>query len=330
MDPSPAPVPPTAASSGGPPYPRARDAAAEAEAVRAFWRRLGLPGLIDVHTHFMPPNVTAKVWSYFDSATETVGIPWPVTYRGTEDERVLALREFGLRRFSALSYPHKPDMAGWLNEWGAAFAARTPDCLHSATFFPEPEAEVYVRQAVERGARLFKAHLQVGAYDPRDPLLDPVWGTLAEAGVPVVVHCGSGTVPGPHTGPGPFASVLARHPRLKAIVAHLGSPEYTDFLELAERYPDVHLDTTTIFTDPLEEEAPFPKAELPRLADLGERVLLGTDFPIIPYPYLHQLEALERLDLGSDWLRAVCHDNAARLLGVPSPRRTDPDQPGPR
>jgi predicted TIM-barrel fold metal-dependent hydrolase len=28
------------------------------------------------------------------------------------------------------------------------------------------------------------------------------------------------------------------------------------------------------------------------------------------------LEALARLDLGTAWLRAVCHDNAVRLLGL--------------
>jgi len=45
-------------------------------------------------------------------------------------------------------------------------------------------------------------------------------------------------------------------------------------------------------------------------------VLLGSDFPSIPYEYAHQLEALERLDLGPEWLRAVCWDNAVRLLGL--------------
>jgi predicted TIM-barrel fold metal-dependent hydrolase len=49
---------------------------------------------------------------------------------------------------------------------------------------------------------------------------------------------------------------------------------------------------------------------------MADRILLGTDFPNIPYPYLYQLEALARLDLGTPWLRAVCHDNAVRLLGL--------------
>ncbi|MEU2246104.1 amidohydrolase family protein [Streptomyces sp. NPDC019224] len=281
-----------------------------------LWQRLGLPGLIDVHTHFMPERVLRKVWAYFDSAGPLTGMEWPITYRHEEDERLALLRSFGVLRFTSMVYPHKPSMAAWLNGWAADFAARTPDCLHTATFFPEPDAERYVREAVEAGARVFKAHLQVGAYDPADPLLDPVWGLLAEAGVPVVTHCGSGPAPGKHTGPDPVARVLARHPRLPLIVAHMGMPEYPEFLSLAETYPEVRLDTTMAFTDFTEGFTPFPKAEHGRLADLGDRILLGTDFPNIPYPYAHQLHALERLGLGDDWLRAVCHDNAKSLFGL--------------
>jgi hypothetical protein len=45
-------------------------------------------------------------------------------------------------------------------------------------------------------------------------------------------------------------------------------------------------------------------------------VLLGSDFPTIPYPYAHQLEALERLNLGDDWLKAVCWSSATSLFGT--------------
>jgi uncharacterized protein len=288
-------------------------AAAEIAAIDAFRKEIGVPGLIDVHVHFMPVNVLAKVWAYFE-AGKLRGLRWPIAYRHGEQDRIALLRAFGVRRFGALAYPHKPDMAAWLNDWGADFARRTPDALHSATFFPEPGAAGYVAKALAGGARLFKAHLQVGAYDPRDEQLDAVWGQLADAGVPVVVHCGSGPVAGPHTGPGPMSEVLARHPRLTAVIAHLGAPEYAEFLELAARHPRVHLDTTMAFTDFMERLAPFPAAALPLLADLGERILLGSDFPNIPHRYLHQLEALARIGLGTRWLRAVCHDNAARLL----------------
>ncbi|WP_260610052.1 amidohydrolase family protein [Streptomyces sp. WAC06614] len=296
--------------------PRPEPAAPEATraAVLAFRDRLGLPGLIDVHTHFMPARVLDKVWEYFDAVGPLTGVEWPITYRHEEEQRVALLRSFGVLAFTSMLYPHKPAMAAWLNSWAAAFAARTPDCLHTATFYPEEGADRYVRQAVEAGARVFKAHVQVGAYDPNDPLLDPVWGLLAEARIPVVIHCGSGPVPGEHTGPAPIARLLARHPQLPLVIAHMGLPEYGAFLDLAARHPEVRLDTTMAFTDFAERLAAFPPADRGRLADLGDRILLGTDFPNIPYPYEHQLAALERLGLGDDWLRAVCHDNAARLF----------------
>ncbi|WP_434592147.1 amidohydrolase family protein [Streptomyces sp. A5-4] len=285
-------------------------------AVVRFWERLGLPGIIDVHTHFMPDRVLKKVWAYFDAAGPLTGMAWPITYRHEEDERVALLREFGVRHFTSMVYPHKAGMAQWLNGWAADFAARTPECLHTATLFPEEGVEAYVREAVERGARVFKSHIQVGAYDANDTLLDPAWGLLAEAAIPVVTHCGSGPAPGKHTGPEPIGRLLARHPRLRLVVAHMGMPEYTDFLDLAERYDEVRLDTTMAFTDFSERFTPFPAGERGRLADLGDRILLGTDFPNIPYAYGHQLEALERLGLGDDWLRAVCYRNAARLFGL--------------
>jgi uncharacterized protein len=288
----------------------------ERDEVAAFRRSLGLEHLVDVHTHFMPERVLAKVWAYFDGGGPLVGRPWPIKYRQQEEQRLEVLRGFGVRAFTSMIYPHKPDMARWLNDWAADFASRTPDCLHTATFFAEPSAAEDVSRALDQGARVFKSHLQVGGYDPNDPLLDKVWGLLAETGVPVVTHCGSGPAPGAFTGPDPIAALLARHPRLRLIVAHLGMPEYEDFIGLAERYDRVMLDTTMVFTEFVEAAVPFPRAALPRLADLGDRVLLGTDFPNIPYSYAHALSVLEETGLGTAWLRAVCHDNAARLFSL--------------
>ncbi len=124
---------------------------ATAEAVRAFRERLGIPGLVDVHTHFMPERVLHKVWDYFDAVGPLTGVEWPITYRHEEEQRVALLREFGVRAFTSMLYPHKPQMGAWLNAWAADFAGRTPDCLHTATFFPEDGAVDYVGQAVAAG-----------------------------------------------------------------------------------------------------------------------------------------------------------------------------------
>ncbi|MPZ96168.1 MAG: amidohydrolase family protein [Propionibacteriales bacterium] len=284
--------------------------------VPAVWDALGLPGLADVHVHFLPEPIMDRVWAHFAAAGPLIGRSWPIRYRWDDKQRVAHLRAMGVRHFTALPYAHRPGVAEYLNEWAATFALRTPGCLSSATFYPEPEAADYVASRIEAGTQIFKVHIQVGDFDPRDPLLDPVWGALADSGRPVVVHAGSGPVPNAHTGPGPVAEVLARHPRLTAVIAHMGAPEYAEFLALAESYERVHLDTTMAFTAFFEAMAPYPRETLPRLADLGEKVLLGSDFPNIPYAYVDQLTALTDLGLGDDWLRGVFWHNAVRLLSL--------------
>ncbi len=166
---------------------------------------------------------------------------------------------------------------------------------------------------------MFKAHVQVGGYDPTDPLLDDVWGVIEDA-----------RHPGRHplrVGPAARAStpdrsrsaaLLARHPRLRLIVAHMGMPEYVDFLDLCERYDEVRLDTTMAFTPFIEETMPFPPPTAPDCATLGDRILFGSDFPNIPYGYL---EAMHGADAAGRHRRRLAARRPARqrgrLFGLP-------------
>ncbi len=284
--------------------------------IPGYWQGLRLPGLADIHVHFLPDEVLRKVWAFFDRAETSYGMAWPVHYRADEQARLDLVRSFGLRAIPALTYPHKPGMARWLNDWCAQFAARVPDAVHSATLFPEGGVDTYVADALRAGARLFKVHIQVGDFSPADPLLDPAWGVLEDAGVPIVIHAGSAPAPGRFTGPDRVDEVLTRFPRLTLVIAHLGMSEYDAFADLVERYPNVHLDTTMAGTDFTNAFAPMPPGYVQRLGDLGDRVVLGADFPNIPYPYYEQLVALDRLGLGDDWLRAVLWHNGARLMGL--------------
>ncbi|HEY0814848.1 MAG TPA: amidohydrolase family protein [Pseudonocardia sp.] len=290
--------------------------------VPRFVAELGLPGLVDVHVHFLPDRMMDKVWAYFDEAETHYGTAWPVHYRTSEQERVATLEKLGVRTFAPLVYPHKPGMARWLTEWVGEFAAATPGAVPTATLFPEPDVVEYLGAAVEAGARAVKVHVQVGGFDPRDPLLAPAWGLLAEAGVPAVVHCGDGPIPGAHTGLDVFAEVLAAHPRLRVVLAHAGMPDFAGALALLHRYEQVYLDTTMVGTSFSLRMAPLPDDWAARLVDVADRVVLGTDFPNIPYAYAEQVSAIvgwaaadERL--GPSFLRSVLHDAPARLLGEP-------------
>lgn len=171
-------------------------------------------------------------------------------------------------------------MAQWLSEWSRPFAATAPGCAAAARSFRRVR-RAYVQQALGVGAVIFEAHVQVGGYDPRDDLLDPVWGMLAEAGAPVVAHYGYGPVPGVHTGAAAFGEVLVRHPWVTSAIARAGAPKFAEHLNLDRRYPSVHLDTAMAATPYTKEFSRFDRALIPLCADLEDSVVLGTDFPNI-------------------------------------------------
>jgi len=83
------------------PVPPATDAD-----VPRYVAQLGLPGLADLHIHFHPERLQAKIWRYFDAAEHNYGLPWPITYRGSEASRIAQLRTLGVRPIPALSLIH--------------------------------------------------------------------------------------------------------------------------------------------------------------------------------------------------------------------------------
>ena len=181
-------------------------------------------------------------------------------------------------------------------------------------------ALIHIRhQKISGGARWAGYGGARGGFAPDDPQLEEVWGLLAEARVPVVVHAGHAPIGTENTGPGPFGALMKRFPDLTAIVAHLGAPDYGAFLRMAASYERVALDTTMVFTGFFDKLAPFPAGDAPLARELGMagKILLGSDFPNLPYPYARQLAGLAGIGFGDDWLRKVCWDNPVAMFGLP-------------
>jgi uncharacterized protein len=284
--------------------------------IRTYLDSLGLPGIIDLHVHFMPRNVLDKVWAFFDRVAESGAPAWTIKYRDSEEERVRALRDMGVKAYTTLNYAHRPGMARWLNDYSTDFASTHADAIHSATFYPEPGVETLVAHSLERGARIFKVHIQVGGFSPLDPQLVSAWKLIEESRTPVVIHCGNGPHRGEHTGPGPIRELLRRHPSLVLIIAHAGLPEYREFAELAADNPHVFLDTTMVGTSYMEQVAPIPHGYPETLAELSNKVVFGTDFPSIPYSYSHQIQVLDGWGLGNQWMQNVLWHTPRALLGL--------------
>jgi uncharacterized protein len=284
--------------------------------IPAFLSELGVPGIVDAHVHFLPASLQDAVWRWFDNLTPA----WPVTYRLSAEQRLRVLAGAGIRHHTALAYAHRPGMLRFLNDHTLGLAAAVPAVIPTFTIYPEPGVGAETARCLAAGGRCVKVHLQVGGFDTLDPLLDEVWGQLSEAGTPVVLHAGAvadGSGNEQWCGPDPVRRLLARFPLLRLVIAHMGTPDSVEFVELADRHPRVWLDTAMMFTDP-PYLGPPPVDLIPRLADLGDRIVFGSDFPTIPHLIADQVSGLASLELGDSWLRAVLWDNGVALFGLPS------------
>jgi predicted TIM-barrel fold metal-dependent hydrolase len=281
--------------------------------VAAFAQDLGIPGLFDIHVHFMPDRMQQAVWRHFDG----LPVPWGIRYRTDDATRVRTLRTLGVRRYTALAYAHKPGMAAWLNEFTLSFAEQNPAAVASFTFFPEAAATADVDAALARGGRVAKVHLQVSKFDPLDPLLATVWERLQSSATPVVIHAGAvpdGSGGEQWCGMDPVRRLLRHHPGLVLVLAHLGAPDYEDAVRLAGDFPQLLMDTAMTLVD--EGGFEYPRVLMNWLEASPRRVLFGSDFPTFPHDYAAQVRGLAIRGFGDDWLRRVLWQNAAGILGL--------------
>ena len=228
-----------------------------------------------------------------------------------------ALAAHGVERFCFFSYAHKPGIARGLNAWIAAAAKTLPAGIPVGTLHAgDEEILAIVDDALDDGLAGFKFHLSVQRFRADDARLMPVYERVAERGAFLVVHAGTMPYRDAFTGLDGFRGVMARFPTLRVIVAHMGAFDTEAFLALTEAYPNLRLDTTMALTPraaPYLGGAadPIPTEWLVRYQD---RIMLGSDFPLIPYPYDEERSFVARRALPETVARKILYANAARFL----------------
>jgi uncharacterized protein len=167
--------------------------------------------------------------------------------------------------------------------------------------------------------RGFKFHPSLQAFHPNDRMAYPLYEALQELGLVALFHSGqTGIGAGVRGGGGirlkyanPLAldDVAADFPDLKIVIAHPSFPWQDEALAVATHKPLVHID--------LSGWSPkyFPP-QLVRYANtlLREKVLFGTDFPLITPD--RWLADFEKLEIKPEVRPLILKDNAVRLLGL--------------
>jgi len=192
----------------------------------------------------------------------------------------------GVERAVLVNYP-SPDLMGFssrVNRYVAEYCAAAPDRLVAMggvhpRFAEDAAAEV--RRAAEMGVRALKLHPPHMAVEPNAYLhgLDALRALYEEAQrlkLPVMIHTGTSIFPGARSRTGePMAvdDVAVDFPNLTLILAHGGRPLWMEqAFFLVRRFPRVYMDVSSI----------PPRAILryfPRLAEVADKVLYGSDWP---------------------------------------------------
>jgi predicted TIM-barrel fold metal-dependent hydrolase len=251
-----------------------------------------LPYVVDAHVHVFPEKVMAAMYRWFD----THG--WPIRHKLMAEGVLDFLLARGVGHVVALHYAHRAGIARSLNAFLADVVRSRPRVTAVATVYPgEPQAVDILREGFALGLRGVKLHCHVQAFAVDDPRLHDVYDACVEADQPLVVHAGREprsqaypVDPALLCGVARMESVLRSYPRLRVCVPHLGADELAAYGVLLQRYDNLWLDTTMVLADYFPVERP---EELVLLRP--ERVMYGTDFPILPYAWDRELARIKRL-----------------------------------
>jgi predicted TIM-barrel fold metal-dependent hydrolase len=142
-----------------------------------------------------------------------------------------------------------------------------------------PLAEL--ERQVALGAVGLKLHPVHARFAPNDAVLWPVYARCAEAGLPVVFHCGTSIYPGAVNrlaDPGLVDEVAGAFPDLKIVLAHGGRGWWFDAAAfIALMRPTVWIELSGL--PPKSLPRYYSRFDLPRLA---QRFIFGTDWPGTP------------------------------------------------
>lgn len=238
---------------------------------------------IDVHVHLHPERLAQAIQRHFSRDG------WVAAHSWAPEAVATTLQARGVDRFCFFSYAHKPGMARDLNRWVAETATRLPGAIPLGTLHVDDADLVKIAQEALDDLRLagFKFHCSVQRFHADDSRLFPVYERAEAESRVFVLHAGTMPYRDGFTGLAHFRRVLERFPRLRVCIAHMGHFEHEAFLALTEEFEHLYVDTTMALAPAAAAYVGCDPAAITndQLIRHQDRILFGSDFPLIPYDY---------------------------------------------
>jgi predicted TIM-barrel fold metal-dependent hydrolase len=270
----------------------------------------------DIHVHLHPERLGAAIQRHFARDG------WVGPHSWAPDDVAAALRQRGVERFCFFSYAHKAGMARELNRWVAGTATRLPGAIALGTLHPDDADVVAVAHEAldDLGLAGFKFHHSVQHFHADDERLFPVYERAEAEGRVFMLHAGTLPYRDGFTGLAHFRRVIERFPRLRVCIAHMGCFEHAEFLALSAAYEHLYLDTTMALAPIARRYVGGDSADITdeQILRHQDRILFGSDFPLIPYDYDEERRWADDRGLPPEVCRKIFYSNALRFLGLES------------
>jgi uncharacterized protein len=260
--------------------------------------------IIDFHTHAWPDKVSQKARESLESLFRVKLITDP-----TVSELLRFMDKNGIDISVVCAVATRPEQVPSINDW--VFTVRQERIRVYCALHPGYERwdEELTRIAGRGDGVKFQPEFQKFYVD--DPEVFPLYARMEELGIPALFHCGeelSRTML-VRSSPERIRRIRECFPRMKIVAAHFGG---FGLLESVERYLlglDIYIDTSFFFPFVSREKARALLMKHPK-----ERILFGTDFPLIDQ--IQDLEHLRGLSLPADLEERILFRNARELLGI--------------
>jgi len=282
-----------------------------------------MPPVIDIHIHIQPLEM------FKPHALELIKRgrrDFAQVERFSSDPHAFLnfLDDCGIERAGLINYV-SPDVIGFTNEvndWIVRYcAADRKRLLAFGSVHPKyvTDAGAEVDRLAKIGIRGLKVHPPHQLYSPnayRDGLgpLGAVYERAQANGLVLMIHTGTSIFPGArnvHAQPMLADDVCVDYPNLVVILAHGGRPLWMDeAFFLVRRHKNMYMDISGIPPQKLLEY-------FPRLEDVADKVLFGTDWPGPGVPDVKgNIEKFMAVPISDTSRRKILYDNAARLFSV--------------
>ena len=282
------------------------------------------PRVFDAHIHIQPleelnPRALAAIrrgrndLELVDRAQESA------------DELLRQMDEQGIERAALINYvaPEVMGLTDRVNPWVARYVEGHRDRLvpvggvHPRHVASVREAMLRLLEVDRVGAvKIHPPHMELAAnaYRFECPALADVYRLAGEAGRPVLIHTGTSVFPGArnvYADPLACDDVAVDFPGTRLVLCHAGRPLwYETAFFLVRRHENVWIDLSGI--PPLK----IPEV-LPRIAEIANRVLWGSDWPSMGVSSMRRnVDAFLSLPLAPEVQRKILFENAAELFPV--------------